>query len=275
MSGLVLARPPVPPELPDGARPRWPAWYGFAAMGAGTVVVSLAGIPLIPLVLFSVVDGAPGAVALLVLVLVQDVVYVGTAVAFAWLRQRPRAWHFGLRRTPTKRTLLLTLGVTLAVLGFEIGFFELVEVDESKVDELGGGGDFVAALAISLAAVVVAPVMEELFFRAFLYRALRNRMGVALACAVNGVVFAAVHLQYLAIPEVYVTIAVFAVAACLLYEATGSVLPCIAIHAIFNTVALSGTDAGYLAPIAVGVAVVAACAVASRMLAPGPSPFPA
>jgi uncharacterized protein len=263
------------PELPAAARPRWPAWYGFAAMGAGTVVVSVAGIPLVPLVLFSVVDGAPGAVALLVLVLVQDVVYVATAVGFAWLRGRPRGWHFGLRRTPAKRTLLLTAAVAAAVLGFEIAFFELVPVDESKVDELGGGGGLVAAVAISLAAIVVAPVTEELFFRAFLYRALRNRMRVALACAVNALVFALVHVQYLAVPVVYVTIAVFAVAACLLYEATGSVLPCIAIHALFNTFALAGTAAGYGAPVLVGAVVILCCAVASRRLAPAPSPFPA
>ena len=263
------------PELPIGAGPRWPPWYGFAAMGAGTVVVTIAAIPLVPLALFSLLDGAEGAVALLILLIVQDTVYVGTAVFFARMRARPRAWHFGLRRTPTRRTLLLTFGGALLVLGFELGYFELVPVDEDAVDDLGSEGDILAAVAISLAAIVVAPVTEELFFRAFVYRALRTRMGVAAACAIDGIVFAAVHVQYLVIPQVFPTIAVFAVAACLLYEHTGSILPPIALHAAFNTLALSGTASGYVAPIAVGAVTVVACMLAVRLLPRAPSPVPA
>jgi len=77
------------------------------------------------------------------------------------------------------------------------------------------------------------------------------------------------------IPEVFVAIAFFAVVACLAYEATGSVLPAIALHVAFNTLALAGTDSGYAAPIAVGALAVVGCAVASRKLWTGPSPMPA
>ena len=48
----------------------------------------------------------------------------------------------------------------------------------------------------------------------------------------------------------------------------------IAIHAIFNTLATAGTDAGYAVPIAVGAAVLAACVLVPRKLGPAPSPFP-
>ncbi len=273
-AALALAPAPDPPELPAAARPRWPAWSGFAAMGAGTGILIAASLPLLPVVLSSVVDGPVGHLALLVLILVQDAAYVGTAVAFAWLRGRPRRWQFGLRSTPLWRTAGIASLVTLFVLGFEVGFVELADVDDGGTDILGTDEGVVAAIAFSLAAIVVAPVAEELFFRAFLYRALRNRLRVWSACAINAAVFSVVHLQYLTEPKVFVVIAVFAVGACLLYEITGSVFAPIAMHATFNTLATAGTDAGYVVPIAVGVLVVSACVLAPVRLGRAPSPFP-
>lgn len=243
-------------------------------MGAGTVVVLVAGLPLLPVAVSSVASGALGALALLVLILVQDAAYIGAAVGFAWLRGRPRAWQFGLRRTPAKRTAAIAVIATVAVLGFEIGFLELVGVDEGETDQLGTSDGFVAALAFSLAAIVVAPVAEEIFFRGFVYRALRNRVRVWSACAINAIVFSLVHVQYLATPLVLVVIAAFAVGACLAYEATGSIFVPIAIHAAFNTLATAGTDAGYAVPILVGSAVVLACVLVPLRLGAGPSPFP-
>jgi len=243
-------------------------------MGAGTGLVMAVSFPLLPVALTVEVDGGVGQLALLVLILVQDAAYLGAAVGFAWLRGRPRAWQFGLRRTPLVRTGLIALGITLLVLGFEIGFIELANVDDGGTDVLGTDEGVVAALAFSLAAIVVAPVAEELFFRAFLYRALRNRMRVWAACAINAAVFSVVHVQYLVEPKIFVVIAVFAVGACLLYEVTGSVFAPIAMHAVFNTLATAGTDAGYAVPIAVGLAVLATCALAALRLGAAPSPFP-
>ena len=262
------------PELPPGARPRWPAWSAFAAMGTGTAVVLVASIPLVPVALTSVLGGAIGQLSLLVLILVQDAAYVGSAVGFARLRGKPRSWQFGLRPSPLLRTTGIAVLATAAVFGFEIGFLELVGVGEGETDALGTDGGFVAALAFSLAAIVVAPVAEELFFRAFVYRALRNRMRVWAACAINATVFALVHVQYLATPVVFVVIGVFAVGACLAYEYTGSIFAPIAMHAAFNTLATAGTDAGYAAPIGVGMTVVLACLVVPSRLRRAPSPFP-
>lgn len=265
---------PDPPELPLGARPRWEPWSALAAMGGGTVAVLVLSFPLLPVAFSSIAGGAVGALALLVLILVQDAVYVGAAIGFASLRGRPRAWQFGLRSTPVLRTAGIAVLATVAVLGFEVGFIELVGIDEGDTDELGTGDGFVPALAFSLAAIVVAPVAEELFFRGFVYRALRNRFRVWSACAINAIVFSLVHVQYLGTPLVFVVIAVFAIGACLAYEATGSIFVPIAIHAAFNTLATAGTDAGYAVPIAIGSTVVIACVLAPVRLGRAPSPFP-
>ena len=244
-------------------------------MAAGTGAVIAASFPLLPVALSSTVEGGLGALALLLLIVVQDAGYMAAAVGFAHLRGgRPRAWHFGLRATPVKRTLAITGAALALILAFELGFIELVGIDDSDTDELGTDEGFVPALAFSLAAIVVAPVAEEFFFRGFFYRALRNRLRVWSACLITSVVFASLHLQYLGEPLVFLIIGVFAVGCCLVYEATGNLFTVIAIHAIFNTLATAGTDAGWVVPIAVGTAVVAACVLIPRMLGSAPSPFP-
>ncbi|MCW3018185.1 MAG: hypothetical protein JWN10_493 [Solirubrobacterales bacterium] len=42
----------------------------------------------------------------------------------------------------------------------------------------------------------IAPVVEEIFFRGLLYRALRNRLAVIPAAAIDGVIFGLGHMQY-------------------------------------------------------------------------------
>lgn len=81
-------------------------------------------------------------------------------------------------------------------------------------------------------AVLVAPFVEEVFFRGFLYRTLRNRLGIASASATTGLLFGLIHTNYplLVRPE----LACFGVIAALLYECTGSLLPGIAMHSIIN-----------------------------------------
>lgn len=55
------------------------------------------------------------------------------------------------------------------------------------------GWGLVALLVVTL--VVLAPVCEEIFFRGYLYPALRNRMSKQPAMILNGVLFAAAHFE--------------------------------------------------------------------------------
>ena len=55
------------------------------------------------------------------------------------------------------------------------------------------GWGLVALLAVTL--VILAPVCEEIFFRGYLYPALRNRMSKQPAMILNGVLFAAAHFE--------------------------------------------------------------------------------
>ncbi len=50
-------------------------------------------------------------------------------------------------------------------------------------------------ILVVIVTVFFAPVSEELFFRGFLYKALRNRLPVGLAIAISSVIFGAVHFD--------------------------------------------------------------------------------
>ncbi|MCB1062055.1 MAG: CPBP family intramembrane metalloprotease [Verrucomicrobiae bacterium] len=62
-------------------------------------------------------------------------------------------------------------------------------------------GGWEAKIMVLLLAAVMAPLVEEVFFRGAFYRALRSRMGMAAAGLLNGFIFASLHPQgWMAIP---------------------------------------------------------------------------
>lgn len=264
-------RPPDPPELPSGARPAWPAWYAPAALLGSFVVILGVGIPLLPVVLAFGVSDTVAALALLVLLLVQDGVLTASALLFAGFWRRPRPWHFGIRATRLWPTVGWTVLGFALMLGFELGYIELLRVDETNVDDLGEG-NLVASVFVALAVIVAAPVFEEFFFRGFFYRALRTRLRVWSAALIDGLVFGVLHFQGTDTVVILPVIVAFGVGQCLVYERTGSLFAVIAIHAGFNTVA-SLTIAPEPA-IVVGVLVLLACLTLPRLAGRWPSPLP-
>jgi hypothetical protein len=78
-------------------------------------------------------------------------------------------------------------------------------------------------------------VVEEFFFRAFLYNALRSRMNVSLAVVLQALVFTAVHIYPL-----YYSMLIFliGIALALVYERRKNLLSPILVHALINSAAL-------------------------------------
>jgi uncharacterized protein len=267
-----IAPPPDPPELPEAAGPQWPPSFAPAALFGSFAAIVVAGAPLLPVILTYGISEALAGVALLALLLVQDSLLVLAAVLFASIKRTPRRWHFGIRATrfwPTVGWTLLAFAVMMAL---EFGYIELFGVDRSDVDELGEH-NLIAGFAVSIAVIVVAPVAEEIFFRAFFYRALRTRLRVWSAALIDGIVFGSLHFQGFDAAVFLPVIAVFGVGQCLVYERTGSLFAVIAIHAAFNTIAML-----YVAPlpaILVGVSVILGCLLAPLKAGRWPSPVPA
>jgi membrane protease YdiL (CAAX protease family) len=90
-----------------------------------------------------------------------------------------------------------------------------------------------------LAGVVVAPVVEELFFRGFLYAGLAQRYSWRRAAVISSALFALIHLQPLAIPPIFILGYIFAY----LYRRSGSIWPAVVMHVATNAL---GLGAAYL-----------------------------
>lgn len=84
-------------------------------------------------------------------------------------------------------------------------------------------------------AAVVAPVVEELFFRGFLFAGLRQRLGWVKAGLISAALFSLVHFTPTAMPPIFLLGCIFA----LLYEKSRSLWPAILVHATMNTVGVA------------------------------------
>jgi membrane protease YdiL (CAAX protease family) len=201
--------------------------------------------------------------------LIQDGVLVGCALWLAAQVTRPRAWQFGLRGIPFWR------GVKWAAIAFAIYFtFQLIyaaavhpDEKQTTLQDLGAGSGGAVTVIIGILVVAVAPVAEEFFFRGFFYGALRTRFSFLAAAVIDGVVFGAVHAPtgIQAVPPLIV----LGFAFCVAYEATGSILPGIVLHALNNMIAF-GADKDGSWPVAGAVAglVIASCVVLPALRAP-------
>ena len=96
------------------------------------------------------------------------------------------------------------------------------------------------ALATIEALVVWTPIMEEIFFRRFVFAGLTPRLGIPRAIVVSALVFSAFHI----VPGVLVPTFVTGMLLAWLYHRTGSLWPGIVAHAGQNALAVSALILG-------------------------------
>jgi membrane protease YdiL (CAAX protease family) len=92
------------------------------------------------------------------------------------------------------------------------------------------GSDFSGFLLAVLIASVVAPVVEELFFRGFIYPVFRRKWGVRVGILANGLLFSFVHFNL----WLFLPIAGIGIVLAYEYERTASLGPPIILHALNN-----------------------------------------
>jgi membrane protease YdiL (CAAX protease family) len=231
---------PDPPEFPAGADPypRWPAWFGAAGftIGVGTGIVS--AILLLPVLLIVTrgfgVDGDDALPVLeLVATLFQDLGWVIGAVLLAATIRKPEAWQFGFRRPRIGPAVGWSIIAILAYVAITVLYTLILQPDSG--DPIETGDRYGTLIGSCVIIIVVAPLCEEIFFRGFLYRILRGRMGLWPAVVIDGSLFGAVHLTSGG-PLAVAVIAPLGFLLCLVYERSGSLYPCIALHALNNSI---------------------------------------
>jgi membrane protease YdiL (CAAX protease family) len=91
---------------------------------------------------------------------------------------------------PVILTLLMLLITASLILNH---FAPGSKVTPEAFEQAAWSGDYPFLIVVGLLAVTVAPLCEEVFFRGFLYDALRSRMPIVLAALLQAALFAALH----------------------------------------------------------------------------------
>jgi membrane protease YdiL (CAAX protease family) len=142
----------------------------------------------------------------------------------------------GFRRFDVPRALGLGCLVLLASFAFNVvyalvlGLFSL----QAQPDVLPAFGGGLSGLSWALlVGGLVAPVVEEAFFRGYLFVGLRQHLGRRQAVLLSAGLFALAHVLPTSWPPIFVLGILFA----LLYEHTASAWPAIIIHSSINVLA--------------------------------------
>ncbi len=90
-------------------------------------------------------------------------------------------------------------------------------------------------VGVLLAVAVIAPICEEIFFRGYVFTAVKRMRGVPVSLATSSLLFAVSHLNLQAL----LPILVIGVGLCILYWRTNSLVPSMVAHMLNNAVALS------------------------------------
>jgi membrane protease YdiL (CAAX protease family) len=134
--------------------------------------------------------------------------------------------------------VVVGIGVQLSVALLYVPLFWVTDIDRRDLDkparELSDKAHGAGVLLLVLIVVIAAPIVEEIFFRGLLLRALERRIGTPLAVVVSSAMFAATHFQVLQLPALFV----FGLVAAVLYVRTGRLGPGIVAHLAFNATAV-------------------------------------
>lgn len=167
-------------------------------------------------------------------------VLVGVSLYLGPGRHKASPETLGMRLIATRGHLLLAAAVLLGTLGLgelyalavgALGWEHMMPPDLPGELGLKGVAYFFGVPVI----VLWAPFSEELFFRAFLFAGLAGRMGTVGAMLASSVLFGVAHADFGAMTPAF--LAGFLLV--WLYWRTGSLWPCLLVHATQNAIALA------------------------------------
>lgn len=217
----------------------FPAWLMLVFTGA-IIAVSL----FIKLLIFV---GAPlqNLSQPVLLTFADSLVYITALVVVIgvpwWVRKHKASLkELGIDRLPMWSDLILgplgmipyvlISGVLIVLVGSFIPGFDVSQTQDIGFSNLSGQASYLLAF---LTLVVVAPLVEELLFRGYLYGKLRARSSVVTATILTSLTFALIHWQ----PNISVDVFGLSIVLCILREATGSIWAGVLLHTTKNSLA--------------------------------------
>jgi hypothetical protein len=224
-------------EMDERLPPPWHPWEAFPVGLAATAVTFLAFIGV------TAAFGGQGGPAVLITAIISQATFVLLTVVWIAVRHPGTVSALGLRsrRPPGDVAIGAWVGAGLhgaalfLILPVLVVLWRVVTgsppdpIDQGilPVDPAG------AELALGLVAVVIAaPIGEEVFFRGFLFGALRARLGFVRAAIISSAVFGLFHIEPLLIAVMFFV----GLGLATLYERRGALLAPMAAHAMFNII---------------------------------------
>ena len=235
--GSPYQPPASPPELPCGRVPVW-FYQPLDLLGIGFIFVLFFG-----LVMASVKASDEAKLTLDVGGMAASIAFqfisAGIVTFFVIPRVRPVEW-LGLR-WPAWRWVFLIAPCAVVTMwmffgGLQVsGFMEWieslgVEAVQDSVKLLQTSTDPTIIGLMVFAAVIAAPLCEEIVFRGYLYPAAKKFAGPWAAGVCSALVFAAAHGSLAALLPLFV----FGCLLVFIYEKTGSLWASVAVHFCFN-----------------------------------------
>ncbi|KOF08953.1 CAAX protease [Planococcus glaciei] len=163
-----------------------------------------------------------------------------TALYFIVLKPKEQSWKtVGLTPFPLRDwkliafwTIVLIVVSIVLVIGMS---FIGVGTENSKTESLQSQMTLLNFTIGFVSAAIISPIYEEIFYRGFLYRFFSSRYGVLSGMLISSLIFTVVHIPtFNTLPVNFVSGLIFS----WVYQKTGSILPSILIHGIFNGIAV-------------------------------------
>jgi membrane protease YdiL (CAAX protease family) len=236
-------QPPLPGPTgtwPEGGgpEPRWPASAGLLGLLLALLAVNVLFAVVYVFYIAAGVDEPTDAASFdFVAIAVQSAVFIGAALVMTERLGRPGVRDFGFR--PFKPSALLwALGGFIVFIVLSAIYVSIVQPPKDDLpQQLGADESTLLAVITGVFVIAVAPPVEEFFFRGFLYQSLRTRLGVWGGALTSGLIFGAIHLKF----EFLIPLAILGTILALLFQRTGSLWPCILVHAANNALAFAVT----------------------------------
>lgn len=265
---------PEPP--PSADRVSWPVWTAPVAIVLGLILGELSAL-IVDLIAHAGGSSLshPGPAANIIADIVFDLCFVAVALSltgYGVRSERSRTEQLGYRRVGLRKAVGAFVLAALAYYVLTAVYASALSLHQKDKlpSELGVTHSTAALIAAAVFVCAIAPIAEELFFRGFIFGALRNlparvgRLDLApwIAAILTGILFGLAHLG--SAPAAYlVPLGFLGFVLCLIRWRTGSLYPCMALHSANNALALGVNQLGWSAGEIVGLVVASWVVVAA------------
>lgn len=180
----------------------------------------------------SVINEPAGSILNWVTIMV-SVIFV---VLFFYVLKKLSHFSFEIFENITLKNFMLAFGcaVLLFSINYAVNLLVIKNVFKSLYDILVARHQYFLTFHSFLIACLLAPIGEELLFRGYILKGLRNKHGTVVALLISTILFAISHVNIVSATNAFIMGIVFG----LLYIKRGPVFSCMLAHVIYNCMAV-------------------------------------